>query len=342
MKVTLLYDALEDHLKAEAEQRGEAFPLTYEAVATALRERGHDVTRLAAQRPIAQLAAQLEQDTSDLIFNLCESLDGVGQHEQHVAALLELLGKRFTGSDSFGLALAQDKALTKKLLGFHGIRYPKFSSMAAGQVEWADDLNFPLFVKPANQDASIGIDQHAIVTNVKALMERLSFIQTEFQAPALIEEFIEGREIYVGVLGGDKPEALPLVEWDFSGVTDGTPKIASAEAKWDKDSALNQAPEVIPNDIPAPVCQRMQAAAVTAFTALKLRDYGRIDLRLRRREPVGQASADPAADETDEMAGWEFYVIEVNPNPHLDPTAEMALAAQAHGLNYADFLDKLL
>jgi D-alanine-D-alanine ligase len=340
LKITILYDAIEDKFKAEADEK--PFPLVYEAVSEALRERGHEVRLLAAQPEIRELIAQLEQDDGDLIFNLCESLVGVSQREQNVAALLELLGKRFTGAGSLGLALAQDKALTKKLLGFHGIRYPKFSVIDSGQVDWADDLDFPLFVKPLNQDASIGIDDKSIVNNVKELMERISFIHTEFGAPALIEEFIEGREIYAVVLGGDSPTALPIIEWDFSKVPGDGPNIASSEAKWDEGSPYNQAPLVFPTDIPEPVYQKIQETAVAAFTSLKLRDYGRIDLRLRPRAPGSGDSAAPAQPQQDKATDWEFYVIEVNPNPHLATDAEVALAAQTQGLEYPALLERIV
>ncbi len=331
MNITVLYDAIEDKEKAEAEARGEKFPLVYESVCRILEDRGHGVKLLPAGARIRDLVSKIAGDQSDLIFNLCESLAGVNHHEQNVASLLELMGKRFTGSPSIGLALAQDKALSKKLFSFHAVPYPKFSVMDGGQVEWADNLEFPLFVKPLNQDASIGIDSNSIVNNVKELMERISYIRTEFSAPALIEEYVEGREIYVGVLGNDKPEVLPLLEWDFSKLPPEEMKIASSDAKWDKKSAGYKAPERFPDDIPEEVVQRIAEAAINAFRSLKLRDYGRIDLRLVH--PKTKAKAPDA---------WEFFVIEANPNPHLDSKGELSLAAQKHGLSYPDLIQRIV
>ena len=357
LKVTILYDAVEDVEQARASERGEKVsPLVHEEVGKLLTEAGHTVQRIAARSPV-QLATALAEDDSDLIFNVCESLGGVPYHEQNVAGLLELFGKRFTGTGSVGLAIAGDKALAKKLLSFHNINTPRFAVMQSGQLDVADDLSFPMFVKPSNADASIGIDHNSIVHNFKQLMERISYIETEFQAPALIEEFIDGREIYVSVLSGQKPEALPLVEWDFSGVPAGTPKIASAEAKWDETSVrYKDAPEVIVRDLPDAVVKALQQAALDAFRSLKLRDYGRVDMRVRQR-PAGRAPVEarpPAreprndgqnAEEAEREAaleGWEFYLIEVNPNPHLATNSELPLAAKAHGLEYPQLIGRLV
>jgi D-alanine-D-alanine ligase len=339
IKVTILYD-VEKTDKKELETTGEkVLPLVCEQVEQVLTKRGHEVKRLAAEPKLRNLVSQIMKDDSDLIFNLCESIGGVSQDEQHLAALLEVLDKRFTGADAIGLSLAQDKELSKKIFQFHSIRYPKFSCIDAGKVEWSDDLSFPLFLKPLNEDASIGIDSGSIVNNVKELMERISYIQTEFNAPALIEEFIEGREMYIGVLGNDRPEALPILECDFSKMPEGTPKLASSEAKWDEESAYKDAPEVFPVDIPEPVYAKMQETAIQAFKALKLRDYGRVDMRLRH---VKKDTATKSTGDDADLDNWEFFVIEVNPNPYLDKKSELAMAARKHGLSYPDLIEKII
>ena len=343
MKITILFDATEQDDKIEAEAEGEKVTLVSEQVKEILVSLGHEVQFLAARSDIRQLAGALTKDDSDLIFNLCESLGGVSQHEQHVAALLEVMGKKFTGAPAIGLTLAQDKSLCKKIFYFHGLPYPKFSTMDAGEVEWSDDLSFPLFVKPSNEDASIGIDSKAVVHNVKELMERMSYIQTEFKSPALIEEYIEGREIYIGVLGN---EALPILEWDFSKMPDGHPKFASSEAKWDEDSAYNDAPQIFPADIPETVYTKIQETAVTAFKVLKLRDYGRVDMRLRKSESAKKTGKKETSRELDaptvSIEGWEFYIIEANPNPYLDRKAEYAMASRKNGLKYAQLIERIV
>jgi D-alanine-D-alanine ligase len=269
------------------------------------------------------------------------------------------MGKRFTGSSAVGISLAQDKALAKKLFQFHGIRFPRFSVFDGGTVEWPDELRFPLIVKPLNQDSSIGIDGKAIVTNSQELMARIEYIHHEFKCPVLVEEFIEGREIYVGVIGNEASEALPILEWDFSALSDDTPKIATSEAKWDKESEAYHAPQCFPDDLPKQVYAEIQRSAVEAFKALKLRDYARVDLRLRyipkgtvmlsnprasKKAPAQPDSSDPLSlvTKVQEVDAWEFYVIEVNPNPHLEKRAEFALAARKKGLSYPEMLERIL
>ena len=346
LKVTILYDAVEELEREQARARGEApQQLVCETLSEALRSSGHEVRALGAGKTALELAAQIQKDEADLVFNVCESFGGINQQEQNVAALLELFGKRFTGSGSIGLALAQDKALAKKLLSFHGINTPKFSVIESGEVDYADDLTFPMFVKPSNADASIGIDEHSVVHNFKELMERMSYIKTEFDAPVLIEEYIEGRELYVGVLGGAKPEALPVLEWDFSKVPAGTPKIASAEAKWDAASPrFREAPQLFPSDLPEALVSELQRVAVWAYKALKLRDYGRIDMRLRRKDASRITLSGKPQKLLDAQAAseWEIFLIEVNPNPHLAPDSELPVAAQRHGLGYAALVERII
>jgi D-alanine-D-alanine ligase len=347
LKISIVYDAVEhDDRAAEVASKGKAPPLMCDVLGEVLTGLGHEVSSLPA-RSAQQLASELAHDGSDLIFNVCEGLAGVGQREQHVAALFELFGKRFTGAGSIGLALAGDKALAKKLLDFHGISTPRFSVIHAGEVDHADDLSFPMFVKPSNADASIGIDHRSVVHNFKELMERISHIHTEFGAPALIEEFIDGREIYVSVLQCEKLEALPIVEWDFSKVPAGTPKIASAEAKWDDQSPrFREAKEVIARDLPPDVETALKEAALDAFRSLKLRDYGRIDMRLRRlpsgHTPPNIETLKGEAAQRAARAGWEFFIIEVNPNPHLALDSEFPLAGKAAGYEYAQLIERIL
>ena len=155
----------------------------------------------------------------------------------------------------------------------------------------------------------------------------------------MIEEYIEGRELYIGVLGNDKPEALPILEWDFSKMPKGTPRIASSEAKWDEESAYKDAPEVFPADIPEPVYTKIQETAIQAFKSLKLRDYGRVDMRLRH---VVKDTDTKSTEQEANFDNWEFYVIEVNPNPYLDKKSELAMAARKHELNYPDLIEKII
>jgi D-alanine-D-alanine ligase len=372
LNITVLYDAAEDSEKAKAEKEGKPFPLAYAQVADALEKRGHKVQTLGVEQKIRNLVSLVEKDTSDVIFNLCEAIASSAQHEHNVVGLLELFQKCFTGCGSAAWLLATDKALCKKILQFHGIRYPRFCSVEKGRVEWADDLAFPLIVKPLNEDASIGIDKGSVVHNVKDLLERISSLQQQFDSGTLVEEYVEGREIYVGVIGNDKPEALPIIEWDFSQVKDG-PKIAGKEAKWDRDSEGYKAPVVFPDDIPEEVMQGVQNAAITAYQALKLSGYARVDMRLRKRDESetgvqtkeeasdGNVSAMSATQRTrsetkhasrgvDQTSSfvtigsttWDFPIIEVNPNCWLEKRSEFSAAARKHGLTHPELMEKIV
>jgi D-alanine-D-alanine ligase len=323
--ISIFYDEAEDVEKAKAEDNRKPFPLAYAQVAEALETRGHKVRTVAVSRKIHNLVSVIEKDSSDVIFNLCEAISSAPQHEHNVVGLLELFEKCFTGCGSAGWLLAGDKALCKKILQFHGIRFPRFCAVDKGKVDWSDDLEFPLIVKPLNEDASIGIDKGSVVHNVKELLERISYIHQQFDAATLVEEYIEGREIYVGVIGNDKPECFPIIEWDLSKLKDG-PKIAGTEAKWDEDSEAQKAPVLFPDNIPGDVIEGIHRAAVTAFQALKLAGYARVDIRLRKTT----------------SEAWEYPIIEVNPNCWLEKHGEFAVAARKYRLRYPQLLERIV
>ena len=188
-------------------------------------------TSSMGRRRVCSALARLE---CDLIFNLSESFADDDTADFKIAGFLELIGKKYTGSGTHGLMLAQDKAIAKKIFAFHGIHTPVFAKSFRGRLDFSHDLQFPVIVKPAREDGLIGIEFSAVVSSIRELMERMDWLHANFNSPVLIEEYIEGREMYVGVLGNDKPEALPVVELDLSKLPDGTPRIAAAEVKWGK------------------------------------------------------------------------------------------------------------
>ena len=323
--ITILYDAQEEGERDAALGRGEKFPqLVSTQIEEVLTKRGYAIKRLAAEPPIKKLVRLIEDDDSDLIFNVCESLGGEGGEERRIASMLELLDKRFTGSGSLALTLAGDKSLSKKLFDFHGVKSPDFAVIAPDHVEGNPKLDsFPLIVKPIATDASIGIDARSVVHNVEQLMQQVFSIHREFGTPALVEQYIDGRELYVALLG-NPPEMLPPIEWDLSKLPDHLPRIAGTEAKWKHD--FKEAKEFVPKDIvnDEALMERIRHAAVGACAATLIRDYARIDMRL-------------AADGTP-------YVIEVNPNPWLDAKAEFAMAARRGKpeLSYGDAIERIV
>ena len=201
-------------------------------IETALRALGHEPSRVCVAADVTPVIAALQATNPAIVFNLAESFDGKSALESNVAALLNLLGLRYTGSSPSALLMAGDKSLTKKLLRFHDILTPQFATAYRGALDHVGDLNFPLIVKPPQEDASLGITSRSVVRDIRELLGTMDSLQREFQSPVLVEEFIEGREFYVGVLGNVTPVALPVIELGFSAFPADRPKVATYEAKW--------------------------------------------------------------------------------------------------------------
>jgi len=293
-----------------------------EEVAEALTKLGHEPVMYELDGTQKSLLGLARVDC-DLVFNLAESFADDDTSDFKIAAYLELLGKKYTGSGSHGLMLAQDKAVAKKIFAFHGIHTPTFARCYRGRLDFSHDLQFPVIVKPAREDGSIGIEFSAVVNSIRELMERMDWLHTHFDSPVLIEEYIEGREMYVGVLGNDKPEALPVIELDLSKLPEGTPRIAEAEVKWGKGTrAYRDTKSAIATDLPEDTVQQLQQTAIAAYQALELRDYGRVDMRLQ--------------------ADGRLHVIEVNPNPWLASRAEFSMAARKSGRTYTQIIEEIV
>ncbi|HXT14550.1 MAG TPA: ATP-grasp domain-containing protein [Gemmatimonadaceae bacterium] len=318
MKLVLLHtaDALEPPVDPVIEQ-----------LTSTLESLGHTVAAIVVDKDVEPVVDALRRERPELVINIAESFGGKSALESNVAALLNLLGLRYTGSSPAGLLLAGDKTLTKKVLRFHGIQTPEFATLYRGAVDWAGNLSFPVIVKPPQEDASLGITSASVVREIKDLFARIDELQSEYQQPVLVEQFIDGREFYVGVLGNVSAEALPVIELDFSGFPADKPRIASWEAKWGDDGEGSGAEyagtrSIFPKGLDAELEARMQTVAVEAFHALRLRDYARIDLRV--------------------AASGEIYVIEVNPNCYLERESEFSRAARQHGLAYDGLIGRIV
>jgi len=338
LKVTILHDVWEEGppepepepVKAPRAKNGKRpkkkkkDPLhDREEIFAALTKLGHEPSYYILDGKNQSLLA-LARCGADLIFNLTESYAGNDSMDKNIAAYLELLHIPYTGGGPQALYLAQDKSLAKKIFDFHKIKTPDFATSYKGRTDHSHDIEFPLIVKPVSEDGSIGIDNGSVVDSVKELMERIHYIHEEFDSPALIEEYIEGREMYVGVLGSyEKAQALPLVELDLSRLPEGTPKIASYDVKFEKDTQAHKLTKsYLVDDLDEKTTARLQEVGLAAYQAVKLRDYGRIDMRLT---PKG-----------------EVYVIEANPNPWLSSKQEFAMAAKASGRSYTDLIGEIV
>jgi D-alanine-D-alanine ligase len=327
LKIVVLYDRWEtDEDEAPASDK----PLTRtldkkeveDEVCDTLLKLGHQATLHLLDGSTKGLHA-LAKIECDLVFNLAESFAGNDTADYCIAAYLELIGKRITGSGSRGLLYGQDKALAKKILEFHGIATPVFARSYRGRLDFSHDLEFPVIVKPAREDGSIGIEFNAVVSSIRELMERIDWLHANFDSPVLIEEYVDGREMYVGVIGNDNPTALPVIELDLSKLPEGRPRIAGAEVKWGKGTAAyKDTKSAVAEDLPEETAALLQQTAVAVFQALELRDYARIDMRLR---PDGRVA-----------------VIEANPNPWLASKAEFAMAARKAGRTYTQLIEELV
>jgi D-alanine-D-alanine ligase len=328
LNILVLYDRWD-----EPEESGgptEKAPLTRtldkkeveDEIAETLGKLGHEATLHVLDGSLKGLHAVARIDC-DLVFNLAESFAGNDLADYCIAAYLELINKRFTGSGSHGLLYSQDKAAAKKILEFHGIHTPVFARSFRGRLDFSHDLQFPVIVKPAREDGSIGIEFNAVVSSIRELMERIDWLHANFDSPVLIEEYVEGREMYVGVIGNDNPVALPIVELDLSKLPEGTPRIAGAEVKWGKGTrAYRDTKSAIADDLPDETVSLLQTTAVAVFQALELRDYARIDMRLR---PDGRVA-----------------VIEANANPWLASKAEFSMACRKSGRNYTQTIEEIV
>jgi D-alanine-D-alanine ligase len=292
-------------------------------VAQALSAGGHKVSLLGINDDISELMRKIEDQKPDIVFNLCETFAGKDSSEMHVTAILELLGVRFTGTGPAGMILRQDKALAKKLLRFYDVNCSSYAILDNKHLEFAGRMRFPLFVKPLHGDASLCVDDGSMVEDYSKLIARAALIQSQFNDAALVEEYIDGRELYVTVLGNTHPEALPIIEVDFSKLPPGHPRIYGHEAKFESDTVqYNDTHTVVGIDLSPEIRARVARAAKEAVHALQVSDYSRVDIRL---PPEGTP-----------------YVVEVNANPYLESTSESALAAKAAGMDYNTLINRIL
>src|SRR6185369_14564353 len=282
LKITILYESWGDEEEAAPEpekkkrgtkpkRRKKREKHDREEIFEALEKLGHEPSYLVLDGEDKSLLSLARHET-DLFFNLVESYAGDDTMEMHVAAYLDLLGRPYTGAGPQGLYLAQDKGVAKKLFQFYGIRTPYFATCYQGKLDHSQDISFPLIIKPVSEDGSLGIDKGAVVGSVKELMERIHYVQEEFNSPALIEEYIEGREIYAGILGNQSPEVLPLVELDLSRLPEGMPKVAGMEVKWEKDSDAYKLTKSAPvKDLDEDIQDLLSSTALSTYRILKLR-----------------------------------------------------------------------
>jgi D-alanine-D-alanine ligase len=323
--VAIIYNVDFEEARLEADPSFESRATVEEvakAVAAAISSDDlHTATLLPTEGDFSELRSKLETLEPDCVFNMCESLGSDARLETAVPTVLELMGVPYTGSPPDALSAALYKDRVKQRLVQAGVPTPQGALLASADAPC--DLPFPLIVKPAREDGSAGIWGRSVVHDETALRERVNELINLFRAPALVEQYVEGREFNVALLGYPQARVLPLQEIDFSNLPSEQPRIVSYDAKWNTGSVedLGTQPVMHP-DVPPAVAARMRKAATEACRAVGVRDYGRVDIRL-------SASGVP-------------YVIDVNPNCDLSADAGYARAAQSVGIDYPALLRLLV
>jgi D-alanine-D-alanine ligase len=289
-----------------------------EAIEKALRELGHSSLRLPFAGNLNTLLLDLDRHKVDLVFNLCESVNEDPTLIGHPAAVLELLGIPFTGSPAIALMLSTDKLLSKQLFMANNIRTPAYAVYNGEAFFHPVGLHFPVILKPRFQDASIGIDQDGVCRNVVEMKERAKLYYERYGS-LIIEEFIDGREFNVSLLGYPDTKILPIGEIDFSAFPEDLYQIVGYQAKWDSSSfEYRNTPRTFASKLEVPVLRAIQKTSLECFRIFMLRDYGRIDIRLDRRQRP--------------------YVLEANANPCLSPDAGFAAAATQKNILYPEMI----
>lgn len=307
------HDVLEDDPGREAR---EDVLRVAAALSAALQGGKRRVELFSVDRDLTAVTQELSQKRPAVVLNLCESLHADSRGEMIVPAILDLLGLPYTGSPALSLGLSLHKDKAKQILAGRGVPTPEFRVVRSLEELWNVDLEYPLIVKPAREDASIGIDFDSVVHDKAALGRAVAKVLHTFHQPALVERYIEGREIYVPLLGNNPRRSLPLTEIHYGRAFENRPKILSYRAKWEPSSAESLDSPAKPATLSPVEEAACIKTALAAFDALDCRDYGRVDLRLSN-------------DGTP-------YVIDINPNCDLHPQSGFAKAASAAGIGYED------
>jgi D-alanine-D-alanine ligase len=312
-----------DSLVGATEKEIDEWRTEYDVI-THLKAAGHDVLPLGLSDSLSELRRGIIDWRPDIVFNLLEEFDGIGTYDQHVVAFLELMRQPYTGCNPRGMLLSRDKVLSKQLLSYHRIPTPQFMVFPRGKrPRIPNTLRFPMFVKSSTEDASLGIAHASVVADDKQLKERIAFIHGQTHSDALVEEYIEGRELYVGVIGNHRLQVLPVWEMRFGSLPESLPAIATRKVKWDRRYQEKYGiTTAAAADLPEGTVARLEQLSKRIFRALHLTGYARMDFRLR--------------------GDGALYVLEANANPNISMAEDFAQSALTAGLRYRDVLNRIL
>ena len=297
--------------------------MEFDVLAT-LKNLGHDAKPLGLKDDLGVLRRQILDWKPHIAFNLLEEFHNVATYDQHVVSYLELMRQPYTGSNPHGLFLSHHKPLAKKILAYHRIPTPRFAVFSPGRkFKPSSRLRFPLFVKSATEDASLGISQSSIVHDVDQLRERVEFVHTQTKSTALVEEYIEGRELYIGVLGNQRLQTLPIWEMSFGNMPDDVARIATRKVKWDHRYQKKYGIDThLAKDLSPALEARIARLAKRIYRVLQLSGYARMDVRL--------------------TPGGEIFVLEANANPNLSYGEDLAESAEKAGVEYPQLLQRIM
>jgi D-alanine-D-alanine ligase len=289
-----------------------------------LEHMGHEVRSLGLGGDLTPIKQAVTDWKPHIVFNLMESFEGISMFDQNVVSYLELLRVPYTGCNPRGLMLARDKALSKTLMAYHRLPVPEFAVFRVGRaVQRPKRLKFPLFVKSLIQESSIGISQASVVENEAHLRERVRFIHHKIGTDAIVERYIDGRELYVSVLGNLKLQVFPVWELHFEKMAEDNWRIATERVKWSdtyqKKHGITSGPA---NGLPESLGEAIQRISKRVYRTLDLSGYARIDLRLD--------------------ADGKVYVLEANPNPQLAYGEDFAESAESSGVSYEALLQRII
>ena len=296
----------------------------YDVLSTIRDKLGHDVKVLGVKDDLGVIRQANDEFKPHIAFNLLEAFHEVGTFDQNVVSYLELLRLSYSGCNPRGMFLARDKALSKKLMQYHRLPVPDFLMIPRGRKpRLPRKLTFPLIVKSLTQEASIGISQASVVEDEAKLRERVQFIHESISTDAIVEQYVEGRELYCGILGNQRAQVLPVWEMTFAKMPEGQHRIATERVKWNAKYqekvgiATGEA-----KDLPDGIADRVQHVSKRVFKVLELSGYARVDLRL---DSQGQ-----------------IHVLEANPNPQIARSEDFAESAKHAGMNYPALLQRIL
>ena len=292
-------------------------------VVQAVRRLGYEANAVAVGEDIIAVANELRRQSPELIFNLTEEFAGDRRNDKNIAAMLELLAIPFTGTGANGLMLCRDKMLCKYILAHHRIKVPNFMFFPPGKtIRPPKSIRFPLVVKPAFEDGSEGIANASVVNDIDSLRQRIEFVTGKWNQDAIAEEYIAGREFYVGIIGNKKLTALPIRECIFNNKDAHSPCLATYRVKWDKEYREKWNVNYGFAELDVATTKKIYQICKRAYGLLQLRDYGRIDLRLTE--------------------DGKIVIIEVNPNPDVAFGEDLSQSAEKAGLSYDTFIEHII